>query len=133
MDTRHRVNIRETTAGTESRADYAKEYELGQKAELNRLRFLVQRDSYPSAAQWALNTLRGYRLCLLSSGRHGRAFHFASQPPYRERFLASYVVMKAFVAIARQRGVLPERTAQNYSVPLAQLNADVARSLLQPP
>lgn len=110
------------------------EYEAAQYAELARLRLLITRDSYESATTWALRTLRAYRRCLLSDGREGRAFHFASLSPHYERFLGSYMVMKAFVEISQRRRAISTDGVRNNRGPAVRFSArikpDVVNRLL---
>lgn len=66
-------------------------------AEWHRIGFLCTRDGPAAASEFCLRTSRIYRSAVLASAARGhRHPHFASNPEYRARFIASYLDFKRF-------------------------------------
>lgn len=79
-----------------------------QEAELERVKFVTERDGEVAAQMWALRTMRMYRHAVLQNGKNGKKFHFASSRDYKAKFINSYLVLKR-VALNNKRGIDIER------------------------
>jgi len=67
--------------------------------ETSRLKFIEARDGRQAAIDFAVQTMKTYRTCVLNSRKRGAAKpHHASLPQYRREFIESYQAFKRYLA-----------------------------------
>ena len=67
--------------------------------ETHRLKFIEQREGKQAAIDFALQTMKIYRICVLNSRKRGSVkSHHASLPQYRRGFIESYQAFKRYLA-----------------------------------
>lgn len=69
-----------------------------EQLEINRLKFVEERDGKLGAMEFAKRTLAIYRKAVLTSRKRGHTKpHHASLPEFREGFIRSYLTLKRYV------------------------------------
>jgi hypothetical protein len=66
---------------------------ISSQTDIDRLRFLIERDSMAAAREFASRTLRQYRAVVV------RRADPAKSPVYRRRFVLAYLQLRDFLAV----------------------------------
>lgn len=75
-------------------------------SELDRIKFIENRDGIAAALEFCVITRKVYRQCVLRSRKRGFIMpHHASFPEYRRGFIESYLAFKCYIKHVNFEGI----------------------------